>query len=252
MVAEIGWSHNMVIIEKCKDPLEREFYMLMTKRYGWTKNVLIHHIEGKSYERFLMNQTNFDQTVPEKYRNQAKLAVKDEYNFELLEIADEHLEKELESAIVKNMRIFLNEMGGDYTFVGHQYKIQIGEKEFFIDILLYHRKLKSLIAIELKTVEFMAEYAGKMQLYLTALDEKVKEKDENPSIGIIICKDKNRTLVEYALKNLISPIGVSKYRVTPNVPKEMENYLPSPEQLAKNITWLIDAVKSVKKESDTE
>jgi predicted nuclease of restriction endonuclease-like (RecB) superfamily len=146
MVAEIGWSHNIIIIEKCKDALQRKFYTAMTKKYGWTKNVLIHHIEGESYERYLLGQTNFDKAVPEKYRHQAKLAVRDEYNFEFLEIADEHAEKEMEAAILKNMRRFLLEMGGDFTFVGNQYRLQSGEENYFIDILLFHRRLRSLVA----------------------------------------------------------------------------------------------------------
>ncbi len=186
LVGEISWSHNIAIISKVKDDLEREFYIRMTKKYGWTRNVLIHHIEGKSYEKFLLNQTNFDKALPDKYRHQAKLAVKDEYNFEFLELAEDHKEKELETAIMKNIRNFLLEMGGDFTFIGNQYKVHVGDEDFYIDILLYHRKLKSLVAIELKAGKFKPEYAGKMNFYLAVLDDKVKQADENPSIGIII------------------------------------------------------------------
>lgn len=240
MVQEISWSHNIVVMEKCKDDLAREFYIRMSKKYGWSKNVLIHQVEGRSYEKFLLNQTNFDKTVPEKYKHQAKLAVKDEYNFDFLEIAEDHKEKELELFLMKNIRKFLSEMGGDFSFIGNQYKVTAEEDEFFIDLLLYHRKLKSLIAIDLKTGKFKPEYAGKMQFYLSVLDDKVKQKDENPSIGIIICKEKNRTLVEYTLKNVNHPIGVAAYTVTEKLPENMKKYLPSPKDIIEKLSGLMD------------
>jgi predicted nuclease of restriction endonuclease-like (RecB) superfamily len=240
MVAEISWSHNIIIIEKCKDENERKFYIGMSKKYGWTKDVLIHHIEGKSYERFLLGQTNFDKALPEKYKYQAKLAVKDEYNFEFLELGEEHNERELELAIMKNIRKFLMEMGGDFTFVGNQYKLSL-EEDFFIDILLYHRRLKSLVAIDLKTGKFKAEYTGKMNLYLGILNDKIKMEDENPSIGIIVCKEKNRTTVDYALKELNQPIGVTTYKISPILPKDYKKYLPSPETIAESLSGIFDS-----------
>jgi predicted nuclease of restriction endonuclease-like (RecB) superfamily len=234
LIGEIGWSHNISIMDKCKDKLEREFYMKMSKKYGWTRSVLIHHIEGKSYEKFLLGQTNFDKALPEKYKHQAKLAVKDEYNFEFLEISDEHNERELELAIMKNMRKFLMEMGGDFAFIGNQYRLAL-EEDFSIDILLYHRRLKSLVAIDLKTGKFKPDYAGKMNFYLSVLNDKVKTEDENPSIGIIVCKEKNRTTVEYALKELNQPIGITTYKVSPKLPKDYKKYLPSPETIIKSL-----------------
>ena len=240
LVAEIGWSHNVVIMEKCKDDLEREFYMKMTKKYGWTKNVLIHQVEGKSYERFLLNQTNFDKTVPEKYRNQAKLAVKDSYSFDFLEMSEEHSERDMELGLVKNIRKFLMEMGGDFTYIGNQYRLEVAGDEFFIDLLLYHRQLQSLVAIELKTTKFKPEHAGQMQFYLTALDETVKAAHENPSIGIIICKGKNRTVVEYALKRNDTPIGVANYVISEELPEDMQSLLPSAEEIVKSLEGLID------------
>lgn len=240
LVAEISWSHNMVIMEKCKEDLERQFYIQMTKKYGWTKNVLIHQIESKSYEKFLLNQTNFDEAVPERYKHQAKLAVKDEFSFEFLELAEEHSEKELEQALIKNIRSFLFELGSDFTFVGNQYRLNIGDEDFYIDILLYHRKLKSLIAIELKTGNFKPEYAGKMNFYLTVLDDTIKNESENPSIGIIICKGKNKTVVEYALRSTTSPIGVSNYKLTETLPKEYKNLLPTPQEIEDKLSGFMD------------
>lgn len=240
MVAEISWSKNIVIMEKCKDDLEREFYIKMTKRYGWTKNVLINNLENKAYEKYLLNQTNFDETVPEKYRVQAKFAVKDEYTFDFLEMGIEHSERELELGLINNVRAFLSEMGGNFTFIANQYHIDLDGDDFFIDLLLFHRKLKSLIAIELKIGHFKPEYAGKMQFYLTVLDEKVKLPEENPSIGIIICKSKNRTVVEYALKSASKPIGVSTYDLSSTLPENMKDLLPTPEEITESLSLLDD------------
>ena len=169
-------------MQKCKDDLEREFYIKMTKKYGWTKNILIHQVENKSYEKFLLNQTNFDKTVQKKYKKQAKLAVKDEYTFDFLALENEHSEKELEATLVNNIRRFLIEKGGYFAFIGNQYKVDVGKNEYYIDLLLYHRALCCLVAVELKVGAFKPEYAGKMQFYLSVLNDNVRLKNENPSI----------------------------------------------------------------------
>ena len=232
LVAEIGWTHNIVILEKCKDDLEREFYIKMTRKFGWTKNVLIHQIENQTYQKTLLNQTNFNKTVPTEIRNQLKLAVKDEYTFDFLELADEHSERQLERAILTRVEPFLQEMGGLFAFIGSQYRLEVDDEEYFIDILLYHRRLKCLVAIELKIGKFLPEYVGKMQFYLSVLDNTVKLPDENPSIGIILCKSKQRTIVEYALKDSNKPIGVATYQIVSQLPQELKNQLPDPEQIA--------------------
>lgn len=215
----------------------------MTKKYGWSKNVLINQIENKNFEKFLLAQTNFDKELPEEIRHQAVLAVKDEYNWDFLEISAKHSERTLEEAIVNNIRNFLEEMGHQFAFIGNQYKIEIEGNEYFIDLLLYHRKLNCLIAIELKIGEFKPEYAGKMQFYLAALDKYEKQTKENPSIGIIICKSKQRTIVEFALQYSNSPIGVSTYNITPNLPKEYEKLLPSSNELSEKLEKLLQSIK---------
>lgn len=240
LVGEISWSKHLVIMSKCKDDLEREFYIKMVKKYGWTKNVLVHQVEGKSYESFLLNQTNFDKSLEEKYRHQGKLAVKDSYSFDFLEMSEDYSERELELSLIKNVRKFLMEMGGDFTFYGNQYRLEVEGDEFFVDLVLYHRRLRSLVAIELKTTKFKPEYAGQMQFYLTALDEIVKTEEENPSIGIIICKEKNRTVVEYALKEMNSPMGVASYTISKQLPKDLKTLLPSPKEIAKSLERLTD------------
>ena len=239
MVQEIGWTHNIFIMERCGDDLEREFYIRMTRKYGWTKNVLLHQIDNKTYEKTLLNQTNFDKALPQNIKNQAKLAVKDEYTFDFLELSDEHSEIELERTLMNKINRFLIEMGGAFTFAGNQFRLEIEGNEFFIDILLYHRRLKCLVAVELKAGKFLPEYVGKMQFYLAALDSRVKEKNENPSIGIILCKDKNRTIVEYALRESKKPIGVAKYQIVTKLPSALKKELPAPEQIAK----LMDDIK---------
>ena len=158
----------------------------MVKRYGGTKCVLANFVEAQTYEKYLLNWTNFDLTLSVEQRIQVELAVKDEYTFDFAELLPEYSEHKLEMPLVNNIRTFLIEMGGDFKFIGCQYLLMIGSKDLYIDLLLFHRRLKSLIAIELKIGEFEAEYAGKRQMYLTALDEQVKVPDENPSIGIII------------------------------------------------------------------
>lgn len=238
LVAEISWTKNVVIVEKCKDDLQREFYIKMTKKYGWSKNVLIHQIENQSYEKYLTNQTNFDKTIPEKYRKQAKLAVKDEYTFDFLELKDEHSERELESALINNIRNFLVEMGGYFAFMGSQFRLEVEGEEYFIDLLLFHRKLKALVAVELKIGKFKPEYAGKMQFYLSVLNDKIKLKDESPAIGIIICKEKNRTIVDYALKDTRQPIGVAEYKITNRLPKDLKEYLPTTTEIKEKLKEL--------------
>jgi predicted nuclease of restriction endonuclease-like (RecB) superfamily len=233
LVREIAWSHNVVILEKCKKPEEREFYIRMTRRFGWTRNVLVHQIENRTYEKTLFNQTNFDQTLPEEIRKQAQLAVKDEYTFGFLELAEEHSERELEDALTERVEDFLREMGGMFTFVGSQYRLSVSDRDYFIDLLLYHRRLRALVAIDLKIGEFLPEYVGKMQFYLAALDEKIRLPGENPSIGIILCKSKDRTIVEYALRQAAGPIGVAKYEITATLPAEFTGELPAPDQIAK-------------------
>ncbi len=227
LVREIGWTQNVVILMSCKNDAARGFYIGMIKKFGWTKDVLIHQIENQSFQKALLNQTSFDKTIPAKIRNQAKLAIKDEYTFDFLELGNDHLENELERALMVNVRRFLLELGGHFCFVTNQHRIEIDGREYFVDILLYHRKLRCLVAIELKIGDFKPEYAGKMQFYLSALNDRDKLEEENPAIGIIICKNKSRTIVEYALKDVRKPIGVSTYSLKKSLPKNLEKYLPS-------------------------
>ncbi|MFN9625868.1 MAG: YhcG family protein, partial [Planctomycetota bacterium] len=209
-----------------------EFYLRMTRKFGWSKNVLIHQIENQSYEKSLLGQTNFYKTLTPTLRAQAKLAVKDEYTYEFLALAEEHSERELERALITRVEDFLRAMGGLFAFMGSQYRLEVDGREYFLDLLLFHRRLRSLVAIELKIGDFQPEFVGKMQFYLTALDRQVRQEDENPSIGIILCKEKSRTIVEYALHDANKPIGVATYETTRTLPKELKGQLPRPEEIA--------------------
>lgn len=239
LVGEISWSKHIVILTKCKETRQRQFYILATKKYGWTKDVLINKIEAKTYENYLLGQSNFDNTLPDKIKNQAILALKDEYTFDLVGLAEEHSEYELEQAIIKNIRAFLMEFGTDFSFIGNQYRLEVDGKEYFIDLLLYNRRLQAMIAIELKIGEFQPEYKGKMEFYLNILNDTVKLPHENPAIGIIICKSKSRMIVEYALKSSNMPIGVATYSLSSELPEAYKKLLPTSEEIAKKIELLL-------------
>ena len=168
LVAQIGWSHNITIIQRCKEPLEREFYIRLTHRFGWSKNVLIHQIENQSYEKSLLGQTSFERTLTPAQRTQVKLAVQDEHTFDFLGLGEAHSERELERALIARVEDFLRAVGGVFAFIGSQYRIEVEDKEYFVDLLLLHRRLECLVAIDLKISEFEPEFVGKMQFYLAA------------------------------------------------------------------------------------
>lgn len=186
----------------------------------------------------MLGQTNFDHALLTELRAQAKLAVKDTYTFDFLELGVEHSERELEKALIVCIEDFLRAMGAMFAFMGSQYRLEVDGDEYFIDLLLLHRRLKALVPIDLKIGKFIPEFVGKMQFYLTALDRHVRQVDENPSIGIILCKEKKRPLVEYALHNASKPIGVAIYEITRTLPKALKGQLPSPKKIAKLLEGL--------------
>lgn len=238
LAAEIAWTKNTLILDRCQNPLQREFYLRASARFGWTRRVLEHQIDNQSYEKYLLNQTSFDNALPQAAAAQAKLAVKDHYTFDFLELADAHEERELETALIANVQGFLTEMGPHFTFVGSQYRLTVEGNDYYIDLLLYHRALKSLIAVELKIGEFQPEHKGKMEFYLVALNERIKLPDENDAIGIIICKSKKKTVVEYALKSATQPIGIATYSLTPHLPAAYQHLLPSEEEIRERLqSW---------------
>jgi predicted nuclease of restriction endonuclease-like (RecB) superfamily len=232
LIGEISWAKNLLIMARCKDDLEREFYLRATARFGWTSKVLQHQLDNHSYRQYLLGQTNFDAAVPDSIKAQAMLAVKDHYTFDFVGLAEQHSERELEQALVRNLRSFLNEMGGAFTFVGNQYRLEVDGKDYFIDLLLFHRRLRCLVAIELKIGDFKPEHKGQIEFYLDSLDQQHRLEGENPPIGIVICRSKTKTMVEYALRTASHALGIATYTVTAQLPASYQADLPSPEQIA--------------------
>jgi len=230
-ILQIPWGHNIAIIQKCKNIDEAFYYVQNTIKNGISRSVLIHQIESKLYERDGKAITNFEETLPPLQSDLAKEITKDPYNFDFLSMTQGYQEKELEDALCENITKFLLELGSGFAFVGRQYKLEVGGEEFFIDLLFYHLKLRCYVVVELKTVAFKPEFAGKLSFYTSAVDGEIKDETDNPTIGILICKSKNNIVVEYSLKDINKPLGVSEYELTENLPKEFESSLPSIKQI---------------------
>ncbi len=234
LVRDLPWSHNILIFEKCKEIDERVYYIKNTLEFGWSRNVLIHHIKTDLYTRDqkALKQNNFEKTLPASVSEMAEEMMKSEYNLGFLGIGKEAKERELESSIIENIKKFLLELGYGFSFIGNQYKLSLNENEYFIDLLFFHRKLNALVAIELKVGKFKPEYAGKMNFYLNLLNDTVRMEHENPAIGIILCSDKESLEVEYAIQNTNQPLGVSTYTIERNLPVELKHFLPTSEEIS--------------------
>lgn len=233
LVAEIPWGQNLVILHKVKDQIAREYYLKMTAQQGWTKPTLMMQIDSQAYERHLLanKQHNFAEVLPEHLAEQASNTMKDIYMLDTLGLTSPVLETEIENRMVAKIKTVMLEFGYGFSFMGNQYKVNAKGREYFIDLLFYNRKLQCLVAIELKKGKFEPEYAGKMNFYLNLLDDFVREPHENPSIGIILCSERDRFEVEYALRGVKNPVGVSEFRLSKSLPKELLDKLPTPEEL---------------------
>ena len=234
----IPWGQNLLIIHQVKDIKEKEYYLNATNKLGWSRAVLLNQIKANAYQHHLVDpkQSNFEKALPVHLSEQANEAMKSKYNLDFLGITKPILEKELESKLVENIRDLLLELGYGFSFIGNQYRLKLNQKEYFIDLLFYHRILKCLVAIELKTVEFEPEFAGKMNFYLELLDEQEKQPDDNPSIGIILCPVKDNLEVEYTLRTNNKPIGVSEYKLTHKLPEQLKGKIPNAEELKRMLT----------------
>ncbi len=235
LVAEIPWTHNIIILEKCKDEHERFFYINLTRENQWSKGLLIAAIESGHYQKTLLNQTNFKTTLETPFDKTAEAIVKDEYTFDFLNLTEPYSEAQLEQAILTNIRNFLIEMGGDFSFIGNQYPLKVSNKVYEVDLLLFHRELQCLVAIDLKIDEFNPEFAGKMNFYLSSLNHLLKKPHENNSIGIIICKSKDRTTVEFSLQDIHKPIGVATYSLRKELPKDIQRFFPSKKEFIEKV-----------------
>ena len=231
LVAQIPWGHNLVIISKIKTTEQALFYVQQTIQNNWSRVVLTHQIESGLYLREGKAVTNFKTTLPVPHSDLARQMLKDPYHFDFLMLKERHDEQELENALIEHITRFLLELGAGFSYLGRQYRLEVEGDEFFIDLLFYHVRLHCYVVVELKTVKFKPEFAGKLNFYISAVDEILKAEQDNPTIGILICKSKKDTVVEYALRNINKPIGVSEYTITQNLPEELKSSLPSIEEI---------------------
>ncbi len=232
-LASLPWFHNVSLVEQVKDPKARQWYARAAIEFGWSRPVLLHQIETGLYTRQGKAVTNFERTLPPPQSDLAREALKDPYTFAFLELTAEHQERELEAGLLAHIRRFLLELGAGFAFVGQQVPLEVGGDDFVIDLLFYHLKLRSYVVIDLKAVPFKPEFAGKMNFYLSAVDDLLRHPDDKPSIGIVLCKSRNEVVAEYALRDLTKPVGVASYvtKLVETLPAAFRGQLPDPKQL---------------------
>ena len=234
-VGEIPWGHNLQLLSKLNNPIKRIWYARMTVEHGWSRNVLVHQIESDLFERQGKAMTNFSVSLPASQSDLANQLLKDPYHIDFLAIGPNITERQLELALLKRLKNFLLELGKGFAFVGNQVHLEVGGKGYFLDLLFYHLHLRCYFVIDLKVEEFKPEFAGKMNFYLAAVDESLRHPGDNPSIGLILCKEKNRIVVEYALKSSKHPVGVAEYKITRRLPKKIQIELPTPKELREQL-----------------
>ncbi len=234
LAAELPWGQHMLLLDKVADPSARLYYFRATARFGWSRHVLLNQIKARAYEHSLKEGKahNFPRALPEHLAEQAEEALKSTYNLEFLGINRKVKERELEDRLVERLRDFILELGYGFCFIGQQYRLSLGRKDYSVDLLFYHRFLKLLVAIDLKMGAFEPEFTGKMDFYLNLLNDRERAPDDRPSIGIILCAEKNNLEVEYALKSKGNPIGVAAYELQPKLPVAFKGKLPTARQLA--------------------
>lgn len=232
--AKLPWYHHCVLLEKVKDEKERMWYMHKSAENGWSRNILVLQIETDLYHRSGKAITNFGSSIPELNSDLAQDVLKDPYVFDFITTSDETKERHIQSALLAHIEHFLLELGVGFTFVGSNYHLAVGDEDFYLDLLFYHIRLRRYVVIELKTGTFKPEYAGKLNFYLTAVDEQLKQPEDNSTIGIILCKSKNKTTAEYALRDIQKPIGVASYTTT-QLPASLKGQLPDIKELELSI-----------------
>jgi predicted nuclease of restriction endonuclease-like (RecB) superfamily len=231
VVAQIPWGHNVRLLDLVKVPDDRIWYAKATMEHGWSRNVLILQIESGRLQRQGKAIANFDRTLPEPQSDLARDITKDPYNFDFLTLGDDAHERDLERGLLEHLRQFLLELGVGFAFVGSQHRLAVGGEEFYVDLLFYHLKLRAYVVIDLKMKSFAPEFAGKMNFYLSAVDNLLRHADDQPSIGLILCKTKDRFVAEYALRDINKPIGIAEYRLAEGLPEKLKGSLPTIEEL---------------------
>lgn len=236
LVGQIPWGHNLLIISKSNSTEEALFYSAKTIENSWSRSVLSHQIAGDFFGRKGKAITNFDNTLSSIQTELAKETLKDPYKFDFLNIQEKAVEKDIEEQLVKHITSFLLELGAGFSFVGRQIPLKVEKKDYYVDLLFYHIKLKCYVVIELKTVDFKAEFVGKLNFYLSAVDDVLKTETDNPSIGILLCQSKSKVVAEYALRGMSQPIGVAEYQLTKSIPKNLKSNLPTIEEIEQELS----------------
>lgn len=236
-LAQITWYHHIALMDKVKSADEHIWYAEQVAKNGWSRNVLVHQIESGLYQRQVLAEkvSNFESRLPSPQSELAVQTMKDPYIFDFIPFKEDMIERDIEQALVKDVTKLLLELGTGFAFLGNQYHLNVGGDDFYIDLLFYNLNLRCYVVIELKTGEFKPEYAGQLNFYLSAVDGILKKEQDNPSIGLLLCKSKNDLVAEYSLKDMSKPIGVSAYQITSNLPEELERQLPSVEDIQKRI-----------------
>jgi predicted nuclease of restriction endonuclease-like (RecB) superfamily len=234
-VAQLPWGHNLVLLDKLSTAGERRWYAAKAIAHNWSRNILNIQIETRLLERSGTAVTNFDASLPKPQSDLARESLKDPYRFDFLGLTDEAQEREIEHALVKHVTEFLLELGAGFAFVGRQVLLDVGGDEFFIDLLFYHLKLRCYVVIELKGGKFKPEHLGQLGFYLTAVDRQVKSEHDNPTIGLLLCKSKNKIVAEYALGDKSQPMGIAEYKLLESLPPELQSNLPSIEQIEREL-----------------
>jgi predicted nuclease of restriction endonuclease-like (RecB) superfamily len=235
-LAQLTWYHHQTLLDKVSDKEERLFYIRETAQYGWSRGIMLMQMETGLHRRQGKAVSNFKEKLPSPLSDLAQYTLKDPYIFDFLSIGDEAQEREVEKALIQHMERFLIELGAGFAFVGRQYHLEVAEKDFYIDLLFYHLKLRCFVVIELKDKDFKPEYVGKLNFYLSAVDDLIKHSMDNPTIGLILCKTKDNVVAEYALRDINKPIGLAEYKLTEAIPKDIRTNLPTIEELERELT----------------
>jgi len=248
---QIPWKHNCAVLDKLKEPDKRRWYIEQTINNGWSRNVLIIQIETDLYQRLGGAMTNFERTLPKPQSDLAQQIIKDPYNFDFLTIGSDALERELERGLIEHIRDFLLELGVGFAFIGSQYAITVDEKEYRLDLLFYHARLHCYVVIDLKMGEFEPEHSGKMNFYVSAVNHLICTEEDNPTIGIILCRSKKKNTVEFALDTVHNPIGVSTYTLQDDLPPALKGNLPTADQLEMELEAAAQELEAQRKATST-
>jgi predicted nuclease of restriction endonuclease-like (RecB) superfamily len=235
-LAQVPWGHNLLIVSKCQSQQEASYYIENSIQYGWSRAVLTHQIESNLWQREGKAIANFSTTLPSPQSDLAQQTLKDPYVFDFLSLAKDYNERDLELGLVEHITQFLLELGAGFAYLGRQVPLQVGDRDFFLDLLFYHTQLHCYVVIELKTGDFEPEYAGKLNFYLKAVDETLRRSGDEPTIGLLLCKHRDRLVAEWALSDVQKPIGISEYQITHDLPTEIRSSLPSIEQIETELT----------------